>query len=195
MNKLIGLDFDNTIVSYDKAFYLVALSKNLIPKSLKKKKVNVKEYLQGKDKENEWIKLQGEVYGKYMHKANFFPGFIKALNKLSKNYKFCIVSHRTKYPYKGKKINLHNAAKKWIKNKNLCDLVSIDKKNIFFLESKKEKIDKIKDLKCDIFIDDLENILIKLPKNLKKIHFTFKNDNKNIIMMKRWSEIHQILKN
>ena len=190
MNKLIGLDFDNTIVSYDKAFYLVALSKNLIPKSLKKKKVNVKEYLLGKDKENEWIKLQGEVYGKYMYKANFFPGFIKA-----KNYKFCIVSHRTKYPYKGKKINLHNAAKKWIKNKNLCDLVSIDKKNIFFLESKKEKIDKIKDLKCDIFIDDLENILIKLPKNLKKIHFTFKNDNKNIIMMKRWSEIHQILKN
>ena len=92
-------------------------------------------------------------------------------------------------------INLHNAAKKWIKNKNLCDLVSIDKKNIFFLESKKEKIDKIKDLKCDIFIDDLENILIKLPKNLKKIHFTIKNDKKNIIMMKRWSEIHQILKN
>ena len=72
MVKLIGLDFDNTIVSYDKAFYLVALSKNLIPKSLKKK-VNVKEYLQGKDKENEWIKLKGEVYGKYMHKAIFFP--------------------------------------------------------------------------------------------------------------------------
>lgn len=46
-----------------------------------------------------------------------------------------------------------------------------------------------------IFIDDLENILIKLPKNLKKIHFAFKNDNKNIIIMKKWSEIHQILKN
>ena len=57
---------------------LVGFSKNLIPKSLKKKKVNVKEYLQGKDKENEWIKLQGEVYGKYMHKANFswiYKGF------------------------------------------------------------------------------------------------------------------------
>ena len=115
--------------------------------------------------------MQGEVYGKYMHKANFFPGFIKALNKLSKNYKFCIVSHRTKYPYKGKKINLHNAAKKWIKNKNLCDLVSIDKKNIFFLESKKEKIDKIKELKCDIFIDDLEKYFNKITKKSEKNSF------------------------
>ena len=196
MIKLTGLDFDNTIVSYDKAFYLVALDKNLIPKSLKKKKVFVKQYLQSKNQEKEWIKLQGEVYGKQMHKANFFPGFIKALNILSqKNYKFCIISHRTKYPYIGKKINLHKAAIEWIKKNNLYGSVSIDKKNIFFLETKKQKIDKIKKLKCDIFIDDLENILVELPKQVKKIHFTLKNNNRNLINMKSWSEIHQILKN
>ena len=48
--KLIGLDFDNTIVSYDKAFYLVALCKNLIPKSLKKRKLMLRNIYKAKIK-------------------------------------------------------------------------------------------------------------------------------------------------
>ena len=43
--KKIGIDFDNTIVDYDLAFYLAALEKKLIPEKTPKTKKSVRDYL------------------------------------------------------------------------------------------------------------------------------------------------------
>ena len=70
MNKLnLGLDFDNTIVNYGNLFGNLAFSKKLITSKILKDKESVKNFMILKGKEEDWTKLQGEVYGKEILKA------------------------------------------------------------------------------------------------------------------------------
>ena len=137
----IGVDFDNTIVSYDKVFHKVALEQSLIKSNLTISKIAVRDYLRNKGQNDLWTELQGYVYGKRMLDADVFPGFIEFLNFASNNsIEVLIISHKTIYPYLGNKYNLHYSAREFIsklltnQNKNL-----VNKKNIFF-ELTQEKI-------------------------------------------------------
>ena len=47
---LIGLDFDNTIVSYDALFYKVAIEQKVVPASLPVNKVAVRDHLRSINK-------------------------------------------------------------------------------------------------------------------------------------------------
>ena len=52
-------------------------------------------------------------------------------------------------------------------------------------------------MKCDIFIDDLENILSLLPKSIIKIHFDNthkKNKNDTIFTINNWKNINKFVK-
>ena len=60
---LIGLDFDNTLVCYDKLFHKTALERGLIDKSIPRNKIAIRDYLRSKDKDEEFTLLQGEIYG------------------------------------------------------------------------------------------------------------------------------------
>jgi len=197
---IVGFDFDNTIIDYKKLFKKISYKKKLVPKNIKSDKNSVKEYLLSKNKEKEWTTLQGEVYGKHIMDAKIYSGVKKAMKSLSKNkIKFYIISHKTKFPYAGKKYNLHIAAKKWIyknilKNDNSINLTT---KNIFFEKSIKKKILRINKLKCNIYVDDLSKILDILPKRVMKILFSPIDKirpQKSIITMKNWREFNKIIK-
>ena len=58
MRKL-GLDFDNTLISYDLIFYETASEYKLIPKDIKRSKNAVRNYLINKNEENKFTELQG----------------------------------------------------------------------------------------------------------------------------------------
>ena len=198
---IVGFDFDNTIISYEKLFKKIAYKKRLVPKNIKPNKNSVKRYLISKKKEKEWTVLQGEVYGKYIMDAKIYIGVKKALELLSKSkIKFYIISHKTKFPILGKKINLHVAATKWI-NKNILKKhksINLSVKEIFFEKSVERKISRIKTLKCDIYVDDLKKILDLLPKRVMKILFLPNDKNynlKSIIIMKNWIDFGKIIKN
>ena len=62
----IGVDFDNTIVSYDKVFHKVALEQSLIKSNLNISKIAVRDYLREQGQNNIWTELQGYVYGERM---------------------------------------------------------------------------------------------------------------------------------
>ena len=198
---IVGFDFDNTIISYEKLFKKIAYKKKLVPKNIKSNKNSVKEYLIKKNKETEWTILQGEVYGKYIMDAKIYIGVKKIMKSLSKNkIKFYIISHKTKFPYLGRKINLQVAAKKWIYKNILRDNNSINLsiKDIFFENSIKEKISRINKLRCNIYIDDLPKILELLPKGVIKILFTpnqKSQQKKPIITMKKWIDFNKIIGN
>jgi hypothetical protein len=198
---IVGFDFDNTIISYEKLFKKIAYKKKLVPKNIKPNKNSVKEYLIKKNKEKEWTILQGEVYGRHIMDAKIHIGVKKIMELLSKNkIKFYIISHKTKFPYLGRKINLHKAAKKWI-NKNILkndNSINFSIKDIFFENSIKKKISRINKLKCNIYVDDLPKILELLPKDIKKILFTPNHINqpkKSIITMNKWTDFKKIIGN
>jgi len=85
--------------------------------------------------------------------------------KLLKKYKikFFIVSHKTKFPYCGKKIHLHRISKNWL-DKNIFNRKNnLGKCNYFFEETISKKIKRIKKLGITHFIDDLKEIIDLLP--------------------------------
>lgn len=196
---IIGFDFDNTIINYSDTFKILARKKKLIPQNLSGDKVIIRNYLRDKNLEDKWTALQGEVYGKSIMRAKIYDGVQDTFEYLLKNkYKIKIISHKTKYPFIGKKINLRISALKWIE-KNL--LKKITKSNfsisdIFFENTIEEKIAKVQELKCDIFIDDLPEVLNLLPKKIKKILFSPVPNvisNHSLTVMKSWKEFNKIV--
>jgi hypothetical protein len=171
----IGLDFDNTIVSYDQLFHKVALEKSLISLEVPINKVAVRDHLRNTNQEDAWTEMQGYVYGARMNEAIAYPGLIAALHAIrDAGHELFIVSHKTQYPYAGERYDLHEASRSWITyNLQTSGSTLIHKSNIFFNPSKDEKIEKISQLKCDIFLDDLPEILLAthFPQDTKKCLF------------------------
>ena len=174
----VGFDFDNTIINYDNLFYKISLKKGLITKKVGKSKESIKNYLIKNYSINIWQKIQSEVYSESISLAKPNNEIIKLIKYLIKNnIEVFIVSHKTKFPYFGNRINLHKLSLKWI-NKNIIKKnIKIKKKNIFFETTEKKKINKIKKLKLSHFIDDLDKILTLLNESIAKIkyskHFLF----------------------
>jgi hypothetical protein len=158
----IGLDFDNTIVSYDLLFHKVARELNIVPPQIPVNKLAVREHLRGVGKEDSWTELQGYVYGARMDEASAYDGVIDFMRLAGRvGHTLTIVSHKTRYPFIGPQYDLHEAARGWIDHHLTVDgrrLISTSQ--IFFELTKQEKIRRIAEIACDIFIDDLPEILM-----------------------------------
>ncbi len=197
---LIGIDFDNTIVSYDTLFYKIALEKSLIPHELEPTKTQVRDYLRKINKEDIWTEMQGYVYGEKMGEAKIFPGVCEFMRwAVDSGIKLAIVSHKTKFPFIGKQYDLHKAARKWIEAK-LLDIEGkfISDDQIFFELTKEDKVNRIDSVVCDYFIDDLPDILLapKFPVNVNKILFDplgAHGDLPNTYSVNSWDEIRCLL--
>ena len=159
---IIGVDFDNTIVCYDQLFHAIALEKGLIPGTIDVSKTAVRDYLRKIGNEDAWTEMQGYVYGARMSEAlpyakvkSFFKEMIVAGHELR------IISHKTKYPYRGEKYDLHAAALKWIEEQGFLDNSETGLKieNVFFNQTKEEKLTRIAEQGCEYFIDDLPELL------------------------------------
>ena len=169
---LLGLDFDNTLVRYDKLFHQLALEKNLIDKSLPAEKTLIRDYLRSQGQDEQFTLLQGEVYGLRILEAEPANGMLNALNELHQlGIPMVLVSHKTRTPYKGPPYDLHQAAWSWLEKYGFFDLDGLGwrRNQIFFAESKKEKVAKIESLNCTHYIDDLPEILDILPEKIVKI--------------------------
>ena len=198
----IGVDFDNTIVSYDKVFHKVALEQSLIKSNLNISKIAVRDYLREKGQNNIWTELQGYVYGERMLDADIFSGFINFLTFARKNsIEVSIISHKTIYPYLGNKYNLHDSAREFI-SKLMTDqnINLVNKKNIFFELTQEKKVLRISQQSCDFFIDDLPEIfaLHDFPKKTKKILFDPDMNYKNFVdgvVCSSWENIQEVINN
>ena len=143
--KTIGIDFDNTIVIYDKLFYKLALEKELIPIDFPKNKIKIRNYLRSQNKDYEFTILQSEVYGNRILDADPAPNIYSSLNKIKDEYKLIIISHKTKYPYSGPSYDLHKAALTWLEKNNFISEngLNFSIEDIFFNTSKEEKLKDI----------------------------------------------------
>jgi len=169
---LLGLDFDNTLVRYDKLFHQLALEKGLIEESLPADKTTIRDYLRSQGKDEQFTLLQGEVYGPRILDAEPAKGMLQALKQLCiLNYPMVIVSHKTKTPYKGPEWNLHKSAMGWLEKHGFFSKSGLDwkPKQVFFESSKQLKAERIEHLGCTHYIDDLPEILESLSDSTKKI--------------------------
>ena len=196
----IGIDFDNTIAWYDKIFFEIALLEGFIDKTWKGKgKKKLRDHLRRQDDgERTWMKLQGLVYGKYMHQAEMMPGVANFLIQCRSRYiTVFIVSHKTEFGhFDQEQIPLRKEAMKWMKLKRFFDYncFGIIKKNVFFTDTREEKAEKVANLGCEYFIDDLPEVFgeIKFPSDTRKIllskFYTGKNSD-SFKVLRSWAEI------
>ena len=195
----LGLDFDNTIIYYDNIFHKIALEKELIPEEFPAQKTKIRDFLIRHNLEEQFTRIQAEVYGKRILEAKPSEGLIKNLMKLKdKNIEIYIISHKTIYPYKGPKYNLHDAAEEWLNKNSFFDKskLGFSRKNIFYELTKVDKITRIKTLRCTHFIDDLPDILSMINWECTKILYDPKNINQEnkFNILTNWDHLESILK-
>lgn len=194
----VGIDFDNTIVSYDTLFHRVAREQGLIPDGLPMSKVSVRDHLRREGKENLWTEMQGYVYGARMDEAAMYPGVRDFLQwARTEGLAVAIVSHKTRRPFLGPQYDLHAAARAWVEH-HLQDESGplLAPRDVYFELTKEEKIARIRDIGCTHFIDDLPEILLApdFPSAIQRILFDPEGHHAGAAGLHRvgsWSEIHR----
>jgi hypothetical protein len=193
----IGIDFDNTIVDYDRVFYKVALERGCIPRELEATKLMVREHLRRANKEDLWTEMQGYVYGARIRDADVYPGALEFFAwARDRDIESVIISHKTQYPFLSPRCDLHEAARNWICEKlktSAGALLDLDR--VYFETTKEAKLARVRQMQCDVFIDDLPDVLLasSFPSNVGRILFDpigyHKNKVDGLLVLAHWQDI------
>lgn len=197
----IGIDFDNTLVSYDAMFYRCACARRLIPPELAPTKAAVRAWLwQKPDGNTFWTELQGEVYGAHMAEAVWFPGADAFLSFCRRSgLSVSIISHKLEYPALGPRVNLRKAALAWMETHGFFspDGFSLERGAVFFEDSREQKLARISERQCACFIEDLLEVLLApgFPSGVGKLLFDPAGEaavtEPDIRVFRSWSEIQR----
>lgn len=171
----IGIDFDNTIITYDDVFCAAAKTKGLIGADFAGSKQAVRDAIRLlPDGELAWQRLQGQVYGKGIGGAKMIAGVAAFLRRAgAEDCAIVVVSHKTEYGhFDPDRVNLRTAALDWMAGQGLFD-GGLALANVYFESTRAEKLKRIAALSLSHFIDDLEEVLTDadFPPGVERILF------------------------
>ena len=174
----VGIDLDNTLICYDQAFERVGKEEGLLPASFSGNKAAVKRALLAKREDGYlWESLQGLVYGRRIDAANLFDGvtgFLEACR--ARGDTVTIVSHKTELAHHDPQLtDLRAAALRWMEGNGFFDAagLGIGRGSVYFEGTRDDKVRRIGALECDVFVDDLAEVLghAGMPATCRKILF------------------------
>ncbi|MBF0153613.1 MAG: hypothetical protein HQL64_07730 [Magnetococcales bacterium] len=162
---LIGIDFDNTLVTYDHLFAATARAQGWL---------STEEPFPGKptlratirsqpNGEHHWQDLQVEVYARRMAEAHLAPGadaFIHLCR--TKNVPLCIISHKTRHAVRDpQQTDLRQIAWEWMTQQGFfaTDGLGFQTSEVDFAATRTEKLTRLAQRGCTHFIDDLIEVL------------------------------------
>lgn len=109
--------------------------------------------------------MQALVYGPRIGEAAPAPGSAEFLEECTRNgLKVNIVSHKTEFAnYDETGTNLRCAAMSWLEQHRFFDSPSygLSRDDVYFESTRKDKLDRIRQLGCTHFIDDLEETFLE----------------------------------
>jgi hypothetical protein len=158
----VGIDFDNTLVSYDNVFLKAASEHNLLPQSFSGGKKDVRNAIRASAGEAAWTKLQAEVYGNRMAEARMIEGakeFVAACRESGATVN--VVSHKTRFAAADPGgADLHAVARSWMEANGFFSKegLGLRREDIYFEPTREGKCRRIEALGCGYFIDDLEEV-------------------------------------
>ena len=166
MAPAIGLDFDNTIAIYDDVAAMIAVERGLI--SLDATVVHsgikaIRDHIRTlTDGELQWQELQAELYGKRITEAYPAPGIRQFFETCARNdVEVVVVSHKTRFARRDvARVDLRESATNWMRENGLIESAShgISPENLYFENTRSEKVDRIRSLNCTHFVDDLPEV-------------------------------------
>ena len=181
MTIKLGVDLDNTLISYEELFQRVAAEEGLlsaVPASIvgSNGKTGFREAIRSlPNGEFQWQKLQGLVYGARIKEAQLIPGVHSFFRECrNRGVEVYIVSHKTKAAHHDVTgIDLHQAAMGWMSDNEFFSQtgMGLSQNQVYFEETRAGKLTRIQSLKCTHFIDDLEELFSEkgFPEGVIKI--------------------------
>jgi hypothetical protein len=163
---LIGLDFDNTLIHYGRVFRELAIERGLAPESIAADKGAVRAHVWEWFSDIEWQQLQAAVYGAGIGRGQFMPGapeFIRLCR--TKGVALCVVSHKSEFAsIDPGGVSLRRSAMGWMDSQGFfLPVVSggfgFAVADVYFESRRADKIARINALGCDVFVDDLPEVL------------------------------------
>lgn len=199
--KILGLDLDNTIVSYERVFREAARERGItVPQGISAKNALRDHYHRIGDPD-EFTRLQGFSYGLGMRGADPYPGFPEALEGLLKaGWQVWIISHRTRHPILGPREDLHAAAQDWLGCLGLFSGKSRRVAGVHLEETREGKLGRIRECGCIAFVDDLLEVLRHpgFPAGCRKFWFSAaakEDDFPEGQVVKAWPDLPDLLEN
>lgn len=189
----LGIDLDNTIISYDRLFVQLATERQLVPAHVPPTKQAIRDYLRSQNQEDRWTELQGLAYGSRIGEAVPFDGVEEFLRRCTlSRIDWLIISHRSRVPYLGEPVDLHTAALGWLLARRIVASDQLDRVKLEV--TREDKLLAILRSECDAFIDDLPELLTDpaFPQNVRRILFDPANQNPDRAEYERatsWSDI------
>lgn len=173
---ILGVDFDNTVVSYDALFLSAAKDAGLVGRDADMSKTELRDLLRSRGEDNRFTELQAEVYGRRMAEASCFEGVTSFLRLCaSAGITVFIISHKTRTPIAGPSCDLHEAAFRWLESHSFFSDKGggLVREHVFFEPTKEAKLARIASCRCTHFVDDLPEILLAdgFPANTSRILF------------------------
>ena len=198
--KRIGIDLDNTIVDYSLAYKVIGRQFEFETELVDRESIRNHLRLQGDD--IEWQRFQSILYTEGLisaQPANGVREFIE-LCRISLIEVF-IVSHKTiQTPKLFGARNLRQPAVEWLEEHLLVSNL-VDSDHLHFCSTQSEKVCTINELGCELFVDDLLEVLMnpELSSEICKVLYvgeSTKNvpDRENVVSMnfddlRHWLEL------
>jgi hypothetical protein len=174
----IGVDLDNTIISYDNGFYKLAEENGLIDHGKWISKKTIRDMIRRLPKgELIWQNVQAQIYGPRINEAEFFKGVAEFFHACQNHsVEVYVISHKTEFIDSNQnQINIRAAATHWLDRHGFFDPHQFNQSRdkVFFESTRQDKIKRITDLGCTHFIDDLEETFLEnsFPSHIIKILF------------------------
>lgn len=174
----IGVDLDNTVISYDALLHEAAVSRGLLDPSVPRRKQAVRDALRRLPGGEElWRGVQVEAYGPAIGRAEPMPGvldFFAACRERS--VPVWIVSHKTEYPnFGGGDVNLRRAALGWLAARGFVGgEAGLPAGRVLFGSTRREKVAHLAALNLTHFIDDLPEVYLEpdFPAGVRRLLFS-----------------------
>jgi hypothetical protein len=141
--------------------------------------------------------MQGYVYGARMAEAEAYPGVMEFLAwARAAGARVSIISHKTLNPFIGPKYDLHEAARAWIAHSLRHDAAPLVKpEDVFFELTKEAKLRRIGQARCDLYVDDLPEILLspEFPRTTARLLFDPEGHHRELDLPRaaNWREIRE----
>ncbi len=199
IQRTCGIDFDNTLVTYDELLAKIACERGLLDCNHTEGKKSIRDRIRLlPDGEIEWQKCQALLYGSRIREAKLSEG-VKRFFELARrqSMRIFIISHKTEFsPYEPSGLSLRQAALNWMATNRFfeSDGLKLTPDNVFFADTREQKIHYISSLQCTHFIDDLEETLTEatFPSSTTRILYEPGRQSpapEGIELMKSWREI------
>jgi hypothetical protein len=157
----IGIDLDNTLIDYDRVFHEVSVERGFVAVEFAGTKRDIRDRVRLlPDGEIEWQRLQAHVYGPAITGAAAAEGALDFVRRARlRGAELAIVSHKTALANMGaRQVNLREAARGWLRANGFVGDDAVPEGNVYFEDTRAEKIARIVELDCTHFIDDLEEV-------------------------------------